>query len=227
MNRPRQAASGGYAPGVEPSDLSAGHGPASWDERYAGEGYLFGTQPNRFLVGCRSLLGAGGRALCVADGEGRNSIWLAGEGFDVDAFDASRVAVEKARRLAAQRGVSVRFTVADADSWRWQESAYDVVAAIFVQFASPDLRRRMFGRIAQALRPGGLLLLEGYRVEQLAYGTGGPRSVAQLYSEEQLRKELAVFDLEQVRSYDEVVEEGVGHSGMSALIDVVARRPIA
>lgn len=202
-------------------------GPASWDDRYAGDEYLFGTEPNRFLVACRSLLVDGGRALCVADGEGRNSVWLASEGFDVDAFDASPVAVEKARRLAAERGVSVRFTVADADSWSWPESAYDVVAAIFIQFATPDLRRRMFDRMAQTLRPGGLLLLEGYRVEQLAYGTGGPRSAAHLYTEEQLRTELAVLALEQVRSYDKAVEEGVGHSGMSALIDVVARRPIA
>ena len=212
---------------MKPSDLSAGPGSASWDDRYAGDEYLFGTEPNRFLVACRSLLGDGGRALCVADGEGRNSVWLASEGFDVDAFDASPVAVEKARRLAAKRGVSVRFTVADADSWSWPESAYDVVAAIFIQFASPDLRRRMFDRIAQTLRPGGLLLLEGYRVEQLAYGTGGPRSTAQLYTEEQLRTELAVLRLEQLRSYDEAVEEGGAHSGMSALIDVVARRPIA
>jgi SAM-dependent methyltransferase len=212
---------------VKPSDLSAGPGPASWDDRYAGDEYLFGTEPNRFLVACRSLLGDDGRALCVADGEGRNSVWLASEGFDVDAFDASPVAVEKARRLAAKRGVSVRFTVADADSWSWPESAYDVVAAIFIQFAAPDLRRRMFDRMAQTLRPGGLLLLEGYRVEQLAYGTGGPRSAAHLYTEEQLRTELAVLKLEQVRCYDEAVEEGVGHSGMSALIDVVARRPIA
>jgi SAM-dependent methyltransferase len=211
---------------VESSNPSGAPVQVSWDARYAGEGYLFGTQPNRFLVACRSLLGARGRALCIADGEGRNSVWLASEGFDVDAFDASPVAVEKARRLAAERAVSVRFAVADADSWHWPESCYDVVAAIFIQFAPPDLRRRIFDRIARALRPGGLLLLEGYRLEQLAYGTGGPRSAAHLYSEEQLRTELGAFELEQVRSYDAVLEEGVGHAGMSAVIDVVARRPV-
>lgn len=212
---------------MKPSDLSAEPGPPPWDDRYAGDEYLFGTEANRFLVASRSLLGDGGRALCVADGEGRNSVWLASEGFAVDAFDPSPVAVEKARRLAAERAVSVRFTVADADSWHWPESWYDVVAAIFVQFAPPDLRRRMFDRIARTLQPGGLLLLEGYRVEQLAYGTGGPRSLAHLYTEQQLRTELSALELQQVRSYDELVEEGIGHFGMSALIDVVARRPIA
>ena len=201
--------------------------PASWDARYAGESYLFGTQPNRFLVACEPVFGPRGRALCVADGEGRNSVWLAGEGFEVDAFDPSPVAVEKARRLAAERGVSVHFAVADVDSWQWSESCYDVVAAIFIQFAPPDLRRRIFDRMACALRPGGLLLLEGYRLEQLAYGTGGPRCPAHLYSEELLRAELGAFELEQVRSYDAVLEEGPGHAGMSAVIDVVARRPVA
>ncbi len=113
--------------------------------------------------------------LCVADGEGRNSVWLAGQGLDVDAFDTSPVGVAKAERLAAERRVSVRFHVSDADGWDWPKGAYDAVAAIYIQFAPPDMRRRIFGRIARALRPGGLLLLEGYRAEPLAYGTGGPR----------------------------------------------------
>ena len=210
---------------MAPEDLSpAGHAP-DWDARYAGEGYLFGTAPNEFLASCRGLLGDGGRVLCVADGEGRNSVWLAEQGFQVDAFDASPVGVAKARRLAAGRGVSVRFDVADADGWDWPEGAYDAIAAIFIQFAPPPLRQRLFARIGRALRPGGLLLLEGYRLEQLAHGTGGPRVPDQLYTEEQLRSELAALSLESVRSYDAAVDEGPAHSGMSALIDVVARRP--
>ena len=195
-----------------------------WDARFAGEDYLFGTEPNRFLVSCRALMGEGGRVLCVADGEGRNSVWLATQGFQVDAFDASPVGVAKARRLAAERGASVHFDVADADAWHWPEQAYDAVAAIFIQFAPPPMRRRIFARIERALRPGGLLLLEGYRVEQLAYDTGGPRVPEQLYTEAQLRSELSAFALEAVLSYDAVVDEGPVHSGMSALIDVIARR---
>jgi len=211
---------------MDAEDRARADGPVAWDVRYAGDDYLFGTEPNEFLVACRPLVPDGGRALSVADGEGRNSVWLAGEGFDVDAFDVSPVAVEKARRLAGARGVQVRFAIADAESWSWPVASYDIVAAIFIQFAPPVLRRRIFDRIAHALRPGGLFLLEGYRVEQLAYGTGGPRAVDQLYTEEQLRSELAGLELERMSSYDAAIEEGSGHSGVSALIDVVARRPL-
>lgn len=203
--------------------------PASWDDRYAGDDYLFGTEPNQFLVTCRDLLGGADltrmRVLSVADGEGRNSVWLAGQGCQVDAFDPSSVAVSKARRLADEHGVSVDYAVADADTWPWPEDAYGAVVAIFIQFADPALRRRIYDRIARALEPGGLLLLEGYTVDQLQYGTGGPRSPDHLYTEEQLRAELGAFEIERLHSYHASVEEGPGHSGMSALVDVIARRP--
>lgn len=202
-------------------------GPPDWDARFAGEDYLFGTEPNEFLASCRELLGTSGRVLCVADGEGRNSVWLASLGLDVEAFDASPVGVAKARRLAAERGVSVRFHVADVDGWEWPQEAYDAVVAIYVQFSPPAQRRRVFDRIARALRPGGLFLLEGYRLEQLAYGTGGPKIPDQLYTEPQLRAELAAFELEEIRAYDAAIDEGAAHSGMSAVIDVIARRPPA
>ena len=200
-------------------------GAADWDRRFDGGDYLFGTEPNHFLVTCRDLFDAGGRALCVADGEGRNSVWLAGLGLDVDAFDISPVGVAKARRLAEAKGVVVRFEVAGVDGWRWPREAYDLVAAVFIQFAPPDLRRRLFARIATTLRPGGVLVLQGYRVEQLAHGTGGPRVPEQLYTEAQLRSELADLEIERLESADVVVEEGTGHSGLSALIGLVARRP--
>jgi SAM-dependent methyltransferase len=213
---------------VTSGDASRSYGPASWDDRYAGDDYLFGTEANQFLVASRDLLGGndltGTRVLCIADGEGRNSVWLAAQGCDVDAFDPSSVAVAKARRLADARGVSVNVAVADADSWPWPEEAYDVVAAIFIQFADPALRRRIYGRIERSLKPGGLLLLEGYTLDQLQYGTGGPRAPDHLYTEAQLRAELAAFELERLHPYHAPVEEGPGHSGMSAVVDVVARR---
>jgi SAM-dependent methyltransferase len=199
--------------------------PGSWDARYAGDDYLFGTDANQFLVSCGHLLADRSRVLCIADGEGRNGVWLAEQGHEVDTFDPSAVAVGKARRLAAERGVSVGSAVADADSWDWPDGCYDAVAAIFVQFASPDLRRRIFARTFTALRPGGLLLLEGYSLDQLAYGTGGPRSPEHLYTEEQLRAELGAFEIDLLRAYHADVQEGPAHSGMSALADVIARRP--
>ena len=121
--------------------------------------------------------------------------------------------------------MSVDYAVADADTWPWPEDTYDVVAAIFIQFADPALRRRIYDRIGRALVPGGVLLLEGYTVDQLQYGTGGPRSPDHLYTEEQLRDELGTFEIERLHAYHASVEEGPGHSGMSALVDVVARRP--
>lgn len=200
------------------------HPAPDWDARYDRDDYLFGTEPNGFLRRSRPLIAEGGRVLCVADGEGRNSVWLAGQGFAVDAFDPSRVAVAKARRLAAERGVEVSFSVADADTWTWPEGAYDAVAAIFIQFAPPPMRRRILARIASALRPGGLLLLEGYGLEQLGYGTGGPRVPDQLYTEAQLREELTAFTIVSLESHVAEIDEGPAHSGMSAVIDVVARR---
>lgn len=198
-----------------------------WDRRYSGEGYLFGTRPNAFLAACGDLLAPGSRVLAIADGEGRNSVWLAEQGHVVDAFDPSPVAVAKARRLAADRGVRVSHEVAGVEDWAWPEEAYDAVAAIFIQFAPPDMRGVVFGRIARSLRPGGLLLLQGYGAEQLDYGTGGPRVLEQLYTEDRLRDELpaAGLEIERLAAYVAEVDEGPAHSGMSALVDVVARRP--
>jgi cyclopropane fatty-acyl-phospholipid synthase-like methyltransferase len=196
-----------------------------WDQRYARDDYLFGTRPNAFLARQAKRLVPGQRALAVADGEGRNGVWLAEQGLRVHAVDASPVALDKARRLAASRGVDVAFDLADLADWPWPEAAYDVVVAIFIQFAGPELRARHFAGMRRALVPGGLLLLEGYRPEQLAYGTGGPPAVENLYTEELLRQEFAGFTIEELASYDAVIEEGAAHNGMSALIDLVARKP--
>jgi SAM-dependent methyltransferase len=200
--------------------------PQDWDRRYDRPEYVFGTEPNAFLAAAAPTeIPSGGSVLCVADGEGRNGVWLASRGYRVDAFDASAVAVEKARRLAARRGVEVALTVAGVDAYPWPEAAHDAVAAIFVQFAAPPARREMFARILRALRPGGVLLLVGYTPEQLRYGTGGPRTPEQLYTEEGLRAELAGFRIAAMTSRVAELREGPGHSGTSAIIEVVARRP--
>lgn len=196
-----------------------------WNTRFSAPGYLFGAAPNRFLASKRNLLKKGESALCVADGDGRNSVWLAEQGLEVTAFDFSPVAVDKARRLAAERGVAVSFEVADVYGWRWPQAAFDVAAAIFVQFADPAMRSFMFERMARALKPGGLLLLQGYRPKQLEYKTGGPPIAENLYTEELLRSAFADSDILELRSHDEPIHEGRGHDGMSALIDLVARKP--
>jgi 2-polyprenyl-3-methyl-5-hydroxy-6-metoxy-1,4-benzoquinol methylase len=197
---------------------------ARWNQRFGAAGYLFGTAPNAFLVSHKRLLSPGVRVLCVADGEGRNSVWLAEQGLDVTAFDFSPVAVEKARRLAAERGVAVRYEVASVYDWRWPDAGFDVVAAIFVQFADPPMRTYLFERIVRTLKPGGLLLLEGYTPRQLEYRTGGPPHRENLYTEALLREAFSALEILELREYDAEVAEGSGHRGRSALIDLVARK---
>lgn len=197
----------------------------AWNQRYRAEGYLFGTAPNAYLESLAARLPAGGRALCVADGEGRNSVWLARRGFEVDAFDISDVAVAKAQRLAAEAGVTVHYEVAGCDDWAWPEAAYDLVAAVFVQFADPPARARLFERMARALRPGGCLVLQGYTPAQLAYRSGGPGRLDHLYTPELLREAFAGLEILDLAEYEAELAEGTQHVGRAALIGLLARRP--
>lgn len=196
-----------------------------WEARFAAEDYVFGTEPNVFLAAQAPRLKPGWKALALADGEGRNGVWLAGQGLEVVSSDLSPAAQAKAARLAAARGVALSFERLDLASWTAPEAAYDVVAAIFIQFAGPALRQRLFEQIKAAVRPGGLVLMQGYRPEQLAYGTGGPPVAENLYDEAMLRQAFAGWEILELRAHDSVISEGSGHSGMSALINLVARRP--
>ncbi|HEY5899073.1 MAG TPA: class I SAM-dependent methyltransferase, partial [Burkholderiales bacterium] len=170
-----------------------------WNTRFGAPEYIFGTTPNAFLASNAHRLKPGQRALSVADGEGRNSVWLAEQGLDVSAFDFSPAGVEKARRLAAARGVKVRHEVATVYGYAWPEAAFDVVAAIFVQFADPKMRAFLFEHMARALKPGGLLLVEGYTPKQLEFGTGGPKQVENMYTEALLRQAFAGFAIQDLR----------------------------
>jgi cyclopropane fatty-acyl-phospholipid synthase-like methyltransferase len=196
-----------------------------WDKRFAAEDYVFGTAPNAFLAAQRHRLRAGQTALAIADGEGRNGVWLAEQGLDVLSIDFSPTAQAKARRLAERRGVTLRTELADLAQWRWDAAHYDVVAAIFFQFTGPALRDQIFAGLKQALAPGGLLILQGYRPEQLGYGTGGPKQAENLYTAELLRKAFAELRILHLAEHDSLIAEGSRHSGMSALIDLVAQKP--
>lgn len=196
-----------------------------WDERYSSDEFLFGTSPAAFLEAQAGLLVPGQTALAVADGEGRNAVFLAEKGLAVTAMDASRVGVDKARRLAAEREVSVDFRVADILCWDWTPETYDVVVAVFIQFLAPDDRSAVFEGMKRALRRGGFLLLHGYRPEQVDYGTGGPPYRENMYTEDLLHEAFDDLSIERLAAYDAVIEEGTGHVGQSALIDLVARKP--
>ena len=196
-----------------------------WDERYATPDYVYGKAPNAFLTSAAWHIREHGRVLAVADGEGRNGVWLAEQGFDVVSVDASAVALAKAGRLAAERGVSVALEQADLLTWDWPVEALDALVAIFIQFAGPKDRAALFEDMKQAVRPGGVLILQGYRPEQIAYGTGGPPNTENLYTETMLRDAFADWDVVHMKAHDSVITEGSGHHGLSALIDLIARKP--
>jgi SAM-dependent methyltransferase len=197
---------------------------ATWDRRFETDAYIFGTEPNTYLRQHASLWQSGSRVLCVADGEGRNSVWLARQGMIVDAFDISEVGVKKARKLAEAAGVSVEFSISDCDGWPWQDSAYDGVAAIFVQFADPAMRARLFHNMLRALKPGGSLILQGYTPKQLEFKTGGPPLVSHLYTADMLRVAFAAMEVLELREYETDLAEGTQHHGPSAIVGLVARK---
>lgn len=197
-----------------------------WNARYAGDAYLFGTEPAAFVRNRAALIPPAARVLCVADGEGRNSVHLARLGHAVTAFDLSPAAVAKARRLAAGEGVAVDFHVATIEGWDWSWQV-DAVVAIFIQFVGPDARAALFADLARAIRPGGLLLLHGYAPRQVGYGTGGPPRAENMYTRGLLHDAFAGWEVLASADYDATITEGRGHSGLSGLIDFVARKPDA
>jgi len=197
---------------------------ARWETRFAGPEYVFGTAPNEFLRAQAHLLPARGKVLAVADGEGRNGVWLAEQGLDVLSVDFSPTAQAKAKALAKARGVALRTEEVDLVTWTWPTEAFDVVAAIFIQFVGPEERKPIFAGMRQALKPGGLLLLQGYRPEQLVYKTGGPSQIENLYTRGVLAEAFAGFADLEISEHDSMTLEGAGHAGMAALIDLVGHK---
>lgn len=202
-----------------------------WSKRYsdAGQDYLFGTEPNRFLARREQRLQDGRNAISIADGEGRNSVWLAELGLEVTGIEISAVAIEKARHLAAARKVEVNFVQADMLAPGWPpvelQAAFDWVIGIFIQFVGPEWRDRQFEVMKQLARPGGRILLQGYTPKQLEYRTGGPSAAENLYTEDILREAFADWEIEELVEYEDTIAEGSGHVGRSALIGMVARKP--
>ncbi len=196
-----------------------------WDKRFSGAEYVFGKEPNAYLKNqVAKYMKPGANALSVADGEGRNSVWLAKQEMTVEAFDISPVAVEKAKQLAKEEQASVAFSVASTHSWVWKSNHYDLIAAIFIQFATPNMRVDLFAQMRDSLKPGGYLILQGYTPKQLEYKTGGPPSIDHLYTAELIQDLLRGMEICDWQEYEAAIHEGEGHRGMSALMGVVARK---
>ena len=195
-----------------------------WESRFGGSDYAFGKEPNYFLASCKPLLPRSGKVLAVADGEGRNGVWLAEQGLDVVSLDFSPSAQQKGGALAKERGVTVTFLQADVHAFDYPEAAFDVVAEIFTQFSTPAERAMKWAGMRKALKLGGLLIIQGYTPKQLQYGTGGPKEIENLYTRAIL--EEAFRDLRDLTIVEEELElhEGTSHGGMSAVVNLIARK---
>lgn len=193
-----------------------------WERRYAEPAYAYGTQPNGFLVEVADLVPPG-PVLCLAEGEGRNAVWLAERGHAVTAVDASAAGLAKADALARARGVSIETLAADLATFAIEAGAWSGVVAIFAHLP-PPLRRQVHRAAARGLADGGVFVLEAFTPRQLALGTGGPRRPELLYTLAELREDLAGLDLVIGREVERVVVEGLYHTGRAAVVQVLARR---
>jgi cyclopropane fatty-acyl-phospholipid synthase-like methyltransferase len=198
-----------------------------WNKRFDTPDYIFGRAPSEYLeTQAKRYLKKGDTVLCVADGEGRNSVWLAKQGMQVDAFDLSEVALKKAIALAREEEVQVQFTLASSDTWDWLPNQYDAVVGIFIQFADPVMRTRLFAQMVSTLKPGGVLIIQGYTPKQLEFKTGGPSILEHLYTEDMIRDLIDDLEIIDLCVYEKSLSEGPKHTGMSALLGLVARKPL-
>ena len=198
---------------------------AQWNERFDRADYWFGTEPTPFLKDQAQRLKPGMAALAIADGEGRNGVWLARQGLKVTSVDLSPIGIAKSQQLAKRFGVTVETICADLESWDWGAPRFDLVVGILFQFAGPAWRDGIFREMKDVLKPGGLIMIQGYRPEQVAYGTGGPPFIENMYTSELLRAAFAECEILHLAEYDREQPEGMQHrGGMCALIDMVARK---
>ncbi len=197
-----------------------------WDQRYgnAGEDYVFGTAPNEFLASVAHRIPAG-PVLCLAEGEGRNAVFLAKRGHAVTALDQSATGLAKAAALAGRNGVNLATIVADLAEYTIPPGACAGIVAIFMHLPA-DLRARVLTQAAAGLQPGGVFIMESYTPAQLAFNTGGPRDIALLPTLDSLRPLLPGLHLEHAREIERDVQEGGGHTGLSAVVQILARRPV-
>src|SRR5712691_174333 len=195
-----------------------------WEGRFGVPDYIFGKQPNYFLAACKPLLPASGKALAVADGEGRNGVWLAEQGLDVLSIDFSPAAQQKAKALARDRGMRIAFEQADVHEWNYPDAAFDVVVEIFTQFSTPAERAKKWAGMRRALKSGGLMIIQGYTPKQLQYGTGGPKQIENLYTRALLEAEFRGFRDMRIAEEEVEMHEGTAHGGMSAVINFTARK---
>ena len=194
-----------------------------WDERYSIDEYLFGREPAQALLRNEEHLVSGGTTLVIADGEGRNSVYLAKKGFQVTATDNSIVANRKAKSLAVIENVQVDYRLEDFFDINWSEKNYDNVIGICFQFVPHHLIDNVLMDLRSATKKGGTLLIHGYTPTQLKYGTGGPKDKSLMYTKDTFTNLFHESEIFKIEEYEAIINEGVGHSGLSAMIDFIAK----
>lgn len=194
-----------------------------WDQRYSSNTYAYGTEPNDFLVAMYHKLPKG-KVLCLAEGEGRNAVWLAQQGHDVTAVDSSEVGLQKAKKLAKVRGVKIKTVHTDLSDFEIQEKSWDVIVSIFCHIPS-ELRKIVHQQCVKGLRTGGMILLEAYTPLQLRYNSGGPSSADLMMDVPSLSTEFGTLKFFHLQENVRQINEGHFHQGSGAVVQLLARKP--
>ncbi|MDD2364798.1 MAG: class I SAM-dependent methyltransferase [Desulfuromonadaceae bacterium] len=194
----------------------------NWDERYSEPGFTYGTAPNEFLLSVVDKIPRG-NVLSLAEGEGRNSVYLASLGFEVTGVDSSAVGLRKAGELAAAAGVKVATIQRDLNEFVIEPESWSVIIGFYCHLPS-ELRSKLFQAAVKGLVPGGIFILEAFRKEQLKYGTGGPQSIDMLMSLDDLKRELFGLEFIHAVEIDRDVREGSKHTGLAAVVQIFGRK---
>lgn len=197
-----------------------------WDGRFAESPAVYGEAPNAWLVECEPKLPSAARVLCLAEGQGRNALWLTRQGHSIEALDLSAVAMAQLGQAAREQSLAIEAKQQDLAAWQPTPASVDAVVLVFAHFP-PSLRARVHAAAVTALRPGGLLILEGFAREQLGRSSGGPRELDWLFDEEALRADFAGLRIERLERIDEVLDEGPFHQGPALRWRLLARRALA
>jgi hypothetical protein len=196
---------------------------SQWDQRYNRSDYYYGVEPNSFLTDQRDLFFKDAKVLCLAEGEGRNAVFLAKLGCDVTAVDSSQVGLDKLEKLATQSGVSVNTICCDLNEFVFEENRWNFIVSIWCHLPSA-LRMKIHRRSVRSLDKEGFFILEAYTPNQLKFKTGGPQDPDMMPTPGALKSELDGLTLKVLQEIERNISEGIGHQGMSAVVQVIAKK---
>ena len=196
-----------------------------WNAQFAGGDFRYGREPAAFVRTWMGGLDRGARVLTIAEGEGRNAVWLAEQGYRVTAVEPTASGRDKALGLAAQRGVTLDWRSQRLEAFDWPTSSFDAALGCFFQFAPPAFRARILSGLGDCVRPGGQVFLHGFSTRQLGNSSGGPKVRDQLWTVPDILAAFPGWHVLRAEDYDAVLDEGEGHAGPAALVDVIVRKP--